>query len=96
MSNFRSISNHIPLEYIRMFKSSNQIRPTQVDVPIPVTYLEQTPKRYMWYGVAPRMKTRKTYICLKDIELHAHNMIIVLGSIVNILFSLGGGGYITI
>jgi hypothetical protein len=44
----------------------------------------------MWLGVAPRMDTKKT--CLKEIGLHAQNMIIILGAIVHLI----GGMYVTI
>ena len=37
----------------------------------------------IWIGVAPRTDTKNT--CSKEIGLHARDMIIVLGSIVNII-----------
>ena len=59
---------------------------TKVDVPDTVTYLNKTPI-FEWYvGVAPRTNFEKT--CLKESELHAQNMIIILGSIVNIMGDL--------
>ena len=38
----------------------------------------------MWFGVTLMMDTKNT-VCLKEIGLHVHNMIIILDSIVNII-----------
>ena len=46
----------------------------------------------MWFGVAPRMDTkrkRKKGMCLKEIGLRAQNLITILSSIVNMI----GGTY---
>ena len=44
----------------------------------------------MWFGVATRTDIKN--MSLKDIGLHAQNMITFVISIVNIIFFLGGGG----
>ena len=43
----------------------------------------------MWSGVAPKVETKE--MCVKEIGLCAQNMIIILGSIFNII----GGTYMT-
>lgn len=42
----------------------------------------------MWLGVAPTTNSKKE-VCLKVFEIHAHNMIIIIGSIVNIFTQKG-------
>jgi hypothetical protein len=45
----------------------------------------------MWFGVAPRTEYQKDMF-LKEFGLRAQYMIYILGSIVNIIGALGGGG----
>ena len=46
----------------------------------------------VWFGVVPRMDFQKTCV-LKEIGLHAHNMIIILDLIVIIIWEGGGELY---
>ena len=57
----------------------------KIDVSNLVPYLSWTPIYVSgtWLGVAPRTDTKKT--CLKEIGLHAQNMISILGSIVSMI-----------
>jgi hypothetical protein len=38
----------------------------------------------MWFGVTLMMDTQNT-VCFKEIGMHAHNMITILDSIINII-----------
>ena len=68
----------------------------KADVPNLVTYLYQTPI-FEWYVVRCGSKNRyQNDLCLKEIGLHAQNMVTILGSTVNIIGGWGGGEvYIT-
>lgn len=44
----------------------------------------------MWLGAGLKMDTKKS-MCLKEIGLHAQNMLTILSSIVNMI----GGSYVT-
>jgi hypothetical protein len=55
---------------------------TKVDVPDSFTYLNQTPI-FDWYVIRCGSKNKyQKDMCLKESELHAQNMITILGSIV--------------
>ena len=64
---------------------------TKLDMPNNlVTYLNQIPIYVVWCG--SNNGYQKGIMCLKEIGIHAQNMITVLGTIVNIT----GGTYMTI
>ena len=56
----------------------------KVDIPNSITYFDWTPL-FEWYVVRCSSKNGdQKDMCLKEIGLHAQNMITILGSIVNI------------
>ena len=71
--------------------SSSPTTTNKVNVPNSVTFLDRFPI-FEWCVIRCRSKKEhQNNMCLKEIRLHAQNLLTTLGSIVNTIVSRGGG-----